>query len=183
MVVGSALFGAAVLVDSLTRTEAVGPGTQAFSRPGFVLLALGAILVMVALPGMYAHQASAAGWLGLAGYGLLQVGWVFVLVYAVAPLMYPDLASNQESAAAFLLGIALSLGLVLTSIATIRAGVFPFWAGVLLLGTSIGFMFGFFVAEFLPAVAGQVGGALLALLFGGAWIWVGVTMWRGPATR
>ncbi len=76
----------------------------------------------------------------------------------------------------FLLALAFSLGLLLTAIATIRAAVFPRWSGILLLIGAGGFIFGFFVAELLPAVAGVLGVTLLAIPFGLAWI--GFTMLR-----
>jgi hypothetical protein len=183
LAVGALLFGIAIVADALTRTDSVGPGSQQFSRLGFSLLAAGSILIMLALPGMYAYHASKAGWLGLIGYVLFQVGWAFVVVYTLAPLMYKDLLSNQESAAAFTLGIALSIGFILTSIATIRGGEHPLWAGILLLGAAIGFVFGFFVAELLPPIASKLGGAVFGLMFGVAWIWIGIAMWATTRTE
>lgn len=53
-----------------------------------------------------------------------------------------------------MLGIALTLGLLLTGISTFQAGVLPRPAAVLLLAATAGFFFVFFVAEFLPAPAG-----------------------------
>lgn len=75
-----------------------------------------------------------------------------------------------------LLALAFSLGLLLTAIATIRAGVFPRWSGILLLIGTGGFIFGFFIAELLPNVAGVLGITLLGIPFGFAWI--GVAMLR-----
>ncbi|MCL4562998.1 MAG: hypothetical protein M1281_20590 [Chloroflexi bacterium] len=61
----------------------------------------------------------------------------------VAPaLLYPSLdQAPGENLAAFLPGIALTLGLLLTGIATILAGVYPRWAGILLLAATAGFFF------------------------------------------
>ena len=60
----------------------------------------------------------------------------------------------------FALGIALVFGLLLTGIVTFQAGVFPRPAAALLLAATAGFFFVFFVAEFLPPLAGQLGSAL-----------------------
>ena len=68
---------------------------------------------------MYARQADAAGWLGLAGHALLQTGILMPLVLAATPLVYPSLnPAPGENLVVFLLGIALTLGLLLTGIAT-----------------------------------------------------------------
>lgn len=177
LIVGAIMVGAAVVALSVSRTQPVGTGTQ---YPPLVtwLLATGAILVMLALPQTYAFQAHETGVLGLVGYVLLQAGWVFVVVVTMAPLVYQDLPSEPgESPAAFTLGIMLAVGFVLTSIATIRAGVFSPWIGYVLLAAAAGFVFLFFVAEFLPATASRVGGLVFALLMGVVWAWIGGSMW------
>jgi len=77
------------------------------------------------------------------------------------------------------IGIALTLGFLLTRIATIQAGSFPRSAGILLLAATAGFFFVFFVAEFLPPLAGQVGAALFGILLAFALAWIGLSLWRG----
>jgi hypothetical protein len=135
---------------------------------------------------MYATQAQAAGWLGLAGHALLQAGVLLLVVLAATPLLYPALSpATGENVVVFLLGIALTLGLLLTGIATIRAGVFPRWAGIVLLAATAGFFFVFFVAEFLPPAAGQVGSAFFGILLALGLVWIGIAIWTvqpGPAT-
>jgi hypothetical protein len=127
---------------------------------------------------MYIRQATAAGWLGLAGYALLQTGVLLLVLIAATPILYPELNTTpREHIVVFLLGISLVLGLLLTGIATVRADVFPRWAGILLLAATAGFFFDFFVAEFLPPVAGQVGSALFGILLALAFIWIGITLW------
>jgi hypothetical protein len=78
-----------------------------------------------------------------------------------------------------LLGIALTLGLLLTGIATIRADVFPTWPGILLIAATAGFFFDFFVAEFLTPAAGQVGAAIFGVILALALCWIGVGIWVG----
>ena len=46
----------------------------------------------------------------------------------------------------------------------------------LLLAAMAGFFFDFFVAEFLPPIAGQVGSAVFGVLLTGSLAWVGLTL-------
>ena len=146
-----------------------------------MLLLVASILIMLALPGMYARQSEAAGWLGLVGHVGLSVGIVIVIVYAAVPLFNPEIKGPGESMAAFLLGIALLLGIVLTAIATLGAEVYPRWSGILLLAAGAGFLFDFFVAEYLPPITAQLGSAIFGMLFALALAWIGVSIWIGES--
>ena len=173
---GVALLGIAIV------TIALKPVTNQVLSPGAsLLLLLSSIFLLLSLPAMYARQADAAGWLGLAGYALLQTGILLLVVIAATPILYPSLKiASGENLVVFLLGIALTLGLLLTGIATIRADVFPRPAGILLLAATAGFIFSFFVAEFLPPVAGQLGSAIFGALLALALAWIGISLWIGP---
>jgi hypothetical protein len=174
---GAALQGMAIVVISLNPVV-----NQPFSPLGSLLLLLSSILLLLSLPGMYAKQAGAAGWLGMTGYALLQTGILLLVVVASPRLLYPSLElAAGENLVVFLLGIALTLGLLLTGIATIQAGIFPRWAGILLLAAMAGFFFVFFVAESLPPMAGQVGSALFGTLLALALAWIGLSLWAGQA--
>jgi hypothetical protein len=129
---------------------------------------------------MYAVQAEAAGALGLAGHALLTTGLLLLVVVAAPPLIHSttDLPT-VEHPIVFALGIALTLGLLLTGIATFQADVFPRPAAGLLLAATAGFFFVFFVAEFLPAAAGQIGTALFGVLLAVGLAWIGVDLWQG----
>ena len=130
---------------------------------------------------MYTKQAGASGWLGLAGHGLLQTGILLLVVVTAPPLLYPSLnAAPGENLVLLILGSAFTLGLLLTALATWMAGVFPRPASILLLAGTVGFFFVFFIAEFLPAGAGQVGSALLGVLLALALAWIGLAMWTSP---
>jgi len=153
-------------------------GEQPLPLAASLSLFVGSLLLMLALPGMYARQATKAGWLGLVGHVLLEAGLVLVLVFGVAPLMYPTASKLGESVTAFLLGITLMLGFLLTAIAMVRAHVYPRGAGVLLLAAGGGFFFSFIVAELLPRIAGQVGGAIFGALLVAAFTWMGVSLWQ-----
>ena len=175
LVVGAALLGVAIAIISLKPVM-----EQAFSPGVSLLMLVSSILLLLSLPAMYARQANAAGWLGLFGYFLLQAGILILVVLAATPLLYPSLKPIPgENLVVFLLGIALTIGLLLTGIATIRADVFPRWAGILLLAAMAGFFFDFFVAEFLPPVAGQIGSAIFGVLLALALAWYGVALWTG----
>ena len=175
LIAGAALLGFAIVIIWLkpVMDQPLSPGAS-------LLLLLSSILLLLSLPAMYARQANAAGWLGLAGHGLLQTG-ILVLVLSAAPsLLFPSLKPPPgENLVFFLLGIALTLGLLLTGIATIRAGVFPRGAGILLLAAMAGFFFVFFVAEFLPPLAGQLGSAIFGALLALALAWIGIALWMG----
>jgi hypothetical protein len=182
---GLALVAAALVLGAMAVLGSLGrPGP--FYSPLVSLLALvGALLLLLALPGMYARQAEAAGWLGLVGYVGLSVGNVLFIGFAAGPLFNPSLTglNSEISVAAFVLGLALLLGLVLTAAATLRAAVYPRWAGILLLAAFVGSLLGFFVAWALPplgaALIDVTAGATLAL----ALAWIGVALWRGAGQR
>lgn len=175
LIVGAALLGVAIVIVSLKPVV-----SQVFS-PGIGLLFLiASIFLLLSLPAMYARQADAAGWLGLAGYVLLQTGILLLVLLAATPILYPALkTASGENLVVFLLGIAFTLGLLLTGIATTRAGIFPRWAGILLLAATAGFFFLFFVAEFLPPLAGQLGSAIFGALLALALAWIGISLWSG----
>lgn len=145
------------------------------------LLLASAALLLLSLPAMYAVQADAAGILGLVGHALLATGLLLLVVLAATPLLHPGLnAPIGEHPLVFVLGIALTLGLFLTGIATFQADVFPRPAAVLLLGAMAGFFFVFFVAEFLPPAAGQIGSAVFGALLALGFAWIGVALWLRP---
>src|SRR5690349_9581985 len=61
-------------------------------QPVFLLMALGLLLIVAGLPGLYARQAKRAGWLGLVGFALtgfavLLFGAVSALYALVIPLL------------------------------------------------------------------------------------------------
>ena len=175
LMVGAVLLGIVIVIISLKPVV-----NQVFSPGVSLLLLLSSILLLLSLPAMYARQANAAGWLGLTGYALLQTGVLLLVVIAATPILYPSLkVASGENLVVFLLGIALTLGLLLTGIATIRAGIFPRGASILLLAAMAGFFFVFFVAEFLPPVAGQLGSAIFGILLTFSLAWIGAALWIG----
>jgi hypothetical protein len=175
LILGAVLLGIAIILTSLKPVI-----NQPLPAAASILLLLSAILLLLSLPAMYARQANAAGWLGLIGHVLLQTGVLLLIVLAAPSLIYPSLKLIPgENPVLFLLGIALTLGLLLTGIATIQAGIFPRAAGILLLVAMAGFFFDFFIAEFLPPMAGQVGSALFGILLTVSLAWIGAALWIG----
>jgi len=169
-------LGAAIVILSFKPVI-----NQVISPRISLLLLLSSILLLLSLPGMYARQADAAGWLGLAGYALLQAGIVLLIIIAAPSILFPSISeATGENMVIFVLGIALTLGLLLTGIATIQAGVYPRWSGILLLAATAGFFFAFFVAEFLPARAGQIGSAFFGILLALALAWIGLYVGLPP---
>ena len=147
------------------------------------ILFVSAAMLLLSLPAMYAVQADVSGILGLAAHALLATGLLLLVLVAATPLLQPSANGPiGENPILFFLGIALTLGLLLTGIATFQADVFPRPAAILLLGAMAGFLFVFFVAEFLPPAAGQVGTAVFGVLLALGFAWIGVALWlRSPA--
>jgi hypothetical protein len=165
MIAGAVLLGIGIVMI------AMNPGVgQPISPQASLLLLLSGISLLLALPAMYARQTDKAGWLGLIGHIFLQTG-TLMLTFTASTL--------RLNWVFFLLGIAFTLGLLLTGIATIRAGVYPRWAGILLLAATAGFIFDFFIAEFLPPFAGQAGNAFLGGVLALALAWIGLSVWAG----
>jgi len=175
------IVGAALLVVALVMASFVPELNQQLPPLANTLLFVSSIFFLLSLPAMYARQADVAGWLGLIGHGLLQTGILLFVIVSAPPLLYSSFdLPFENSLTAFLLGIALTLGLLLTAIATLRAGVFPRWAGILLLAGTAGFFFSFFIAEWLPRLAGQVVGVITNIPLGLALAWIGFSMWKRP---
>lgn len=177
---GPFLSGGAALLGLGIGMLALQPAMNGPFPPSVALALLGSsALLVVALPGMYAAQASASGLVGLVGHALLVLGLLLLVMLAATPLLYPSFnAAPPENLALFVLGIALTVGLLLTGFATFWARVFPRPAAMLILAATAGFFFDFFVAEFLPAVVLRAGSALLGIVLALGFGWIGVFLWR-----
>lgn len=170
LVCGALVLGLAIVLGSLRPVV-----NQQLSA---ALLLSSAVLLLVSLPGMYSAQADATGVLGLVAHVLLATGLLLLVVVAAPPLLYPSRGeASGENVVVFVLGIALTLGLLLTGIATFRADVFPRPAATLILAATVVFFFVFFVAEFLPAAAGQIGSAFFGILLALGLAWIGTALW------
>jgi uncharacterized membrane protein len=149
------LGGVIAAVFNVVNTVAF-PSNSASSDPKVVTAApwqivnlivfFAGVLVLLGLPGAYLRQARQTGALGLIGFILIFTSWILVGLFTniVHLLVDPTLATvalNQaqgnDSAVQFVLfGAALviwTFGLLLFSIATLRARVLPHMAAIMLL--------------------------------------------------
>ena len=170
---GAAALGIACVMISTRPVVGVAIGSGVA-----VILTLSAALLLLGVPAVYAVQAEATGTLGLGAHALLVVGLLLPVVVSATPLLYPSAGlSTIEHPLVFFLGIAFVLGLLLTAIVTMQAGVLPVPAAALVLAAMAGFFFVFFVAEFLPPAAGQAGTAVFGVLLALGLGWIGVALW------
>jgi hypothetical protein len=176
---GPALVGGAVALALAIGLISLRPVIgQSISPNVAALMLLSAALLLLSLPAMHVLQAEKVGIVGLVAHALLATGLLLPVLVAATPLLHPSLGLPAgEHPLVFVLGIALTLGLLLTGITTFQADVLPRPAALLLLAATAGFFFVFFVAEFLPAPAGQIGSALFGSLLALGFAWVGVALW------
>jgi hypothetical protein len=173
LIIGAVAFGLTIVL--IARQPVIGMSMGQAVAP---LALCSAALLLLSLPAVYAVQAERVGAGGLVGHALLSVGLLLVVVVAATPILHATIdAPSGEHPLLFALGIALTVGLLLTGIATFQAGVFPRPAAALLLAATAGFFFVFFVAEFLPPQAGQVGSALFGVLLAIGFAWMGIALW------
>ncbi len=113
------------------------------------------LLFLLGITGLYARQAKAAGWLGLAGFLVFSLAWAVLMPFGFAEaLILPLLATESPRFVESFLGMfnghpgAMNLGALaavwnvagllymlgglLFGIATFRSGILPRWAGGLL---------------------------------------------------
>ncbi len=168
---------------------AVGGAIQSFQDPtsslwvpSNVLQLIGAGLILVAIPALYAVLARAIGGLGLAGYVLLFAAGLFGAIGGSAiAIVIPYMAQNTPSLMTsepppilmtyfIIAGTLQLLGGVLFGVAIVRAGVPERYAGMLLiLGAIISFVGGLLNA--VPHL-GDLGSVLFVLALG----WMGWTL-------
>lgn len=154
-----------------------------------------AVFYLLGAVGLYASQATAAGWLGLAGFGLFFISWTVQLPFIFTEaFILPPLASESpqfvegflsiinETPAAVDLGALPAiyglagglymLGGLLFGIATFRARVLPRMAGALLAAAG---PLSAILVSVLPHHLERMG----ALPMGLAMVWLGVALWTG----
>jgi hypothetical protein len=140
----------------------------------------GLVLLLLGLPGIVARQASRAGWLGFVGF-LLTFSGAFLSVSSFAVLYLTILPWSPKVGHQFLLttnpamnlvGTYLSWGgEVLLGIATMRARVFPQWAGLLLIVAVVVDLFST-LGGIVGSIASPLSNVVLVLGFG----WMGYAL-------
>lgn len=169
----SAIGDALSLVVDLEAADAASDASQGIVF-GFYLL--GTVLLLLGLVGLYASQSRAAGMLGFAGFLLAFVGtaltagaiWFELFVAPELAARAPDLATAELGFTGFVISFLLAaFGWLLFAIATLRAGVYPRPAAVLLVAGALVSFVPLFVE--VPAT-----GLLLSVSVA----WLGFVLWR-----
>ncbi len=139
-----------------------GPDAAAFAKHGAwvpvqVLGVVGAVLVLLGLPGTYARLAAPFGLSGFIGVVLLAAAWMFVALFLslYSALVLPWLADRAPSLvlasaappAAFVIAFGVALlgwvaGAVLLAIPFIRKRAEPTWVGYALVASAVWMVMG-----------------------------------------
>jgi hypothetical protein len=143
------------------------------------------MLLVFALMALYAVQAEQGGVLNSLGMVLgvlgttLNCAAIFVEIAGAGGLEVRAVLTTGLTAPLVLLGgLAFLVGLILLGVAIMRAGVFPRWAGLLLIAGDLVFAAGTFAGTAAPMV--YLAGAALT---GAAFVWLGATLLQGPVGR
>ena len=151
-------------------------GTGAVIGKSFILVAH--LLTILALIGIYAAQVARMRLLGHVGMVLSVLGTALVsgvVLVEIAGASGADveavLAGGVAGMLATLAGLAFFVGLILFGIATMRAAVFPRWAGLLLIAGDLVFAAGTSAGTAAPIFT--FGGAVLTCAGFG---WLGLTL-------
>jgi len=188
---------AGVLYALAAILHPVGEDIAAYTSPNWVTAHLvywvSAILMLFSLVGLYARQVEKIRWLGLVGFvlafiGTAYVGSIFVMVSTVIPLVAAetpalfDRAATPSTVTVLVVVLGFSLGYILFSVATMRAGVLPRWSGLLLIiGVS------FFMISEAPLFDRTLSHVIVTVgdvVFGLGLAWMGYALWsekREPA--
>lgn len=170
----SLLAGAIVFILHIVLRSVVtaGPDAATFARgslwvPINVLGVVGAILVLLGLPAMYARTSARFGMSGLVGVILLAVAWMFIGLFLslYSALILPWLADRAPSLigastplpVAFIIASVIGLvvwlaGSILLAIPFLRKRVLPTWVGYTIAASGIWMVIGnLFIAPSGPA--------------------------------
>jgi hypothetical protein len=151
----------------------VDPTRGGYAEPWWIPLNLalscGAILMALGLPGFYARQASRAGVLGLIGLVMLFSG--LLLAYVGVQTLEAFSRPQIPSRIGILAGLAAPiffLGIVITSVATWRSGIYPRAIAIALAVTA---MLGLLTR--LVEMPAWLGMNIIPALFTAAMAWLG----------
>lgn len=164
-----------------------GIGSE-FLDPMWLVMVIGFALLLYAVPKLHAHQAPADGAAGLWGSRLVVVGGSLFVLLALIYLVWEAVGDPPEEppgpiTALWPIGFfSFLIGIVLFSIASARAKVFPSGAAILMLvglvgGVALDMATGAFFEDDPETTAW---GALIGLpLFGLGLAWIGYFLWKG----
>lgn len=176
--------GLLAAMGTLLVVESTNNPSDPMWRPAGLLGMAGWTLLLLGLPYLYGRQVHAAGKLGLVSFVLFFIAGLLVGIgqNTDLALVVPWLASNPvtrpvvaEGTPAldifFIVGeLLLVVSVIFFGIATLRARVFPRWAGLLLIGSAVLRISG--LALPLPAFIASIGTVLLFA----ALAWLGYTL-------
>lgn len=141
------------------------------------------VVLVFALVALYAAQAERSGLLGSLGMILSVVGTTLVsgvvlveIAGASGAEVNAVLEAGLPGALALVGGLAFLIGLILFGLATMRAGVLPRWAGLLLIVGDVVFGWGSFAGA--AATTFEVVGAAITCA---ALVWLGLVLLSGSA--
>jgi hypothetical protein len=151
---------------------------------GGTLVLMAHVVLVFALVALYAAQAEQSGLLGSLGMVLSVVGTTLVSGVVLVEIAGASgaevdavLGAGLPGALALLGGLAFLIGLILFGAATMRAGVFPRWAGLLLIVGDVVFGLGSFAGS--AATIFEILGAALTCA---ALVWLGFSLLSGSGT-
>jgi hypothetical protein len=203
------LVGAVTFIVHIVARSVItaGPDPATFAKDGLwvpinALGVMGAALVLLGLPAMYARMAGPTGLLGLVGVVLIALAWLFLGVFLslysvlVAPWLADQAPALVAAAApipagfimAFIVGLVAELvGSVLLAIPFIRGHVQPRWVGYVLPAAALLRVVGNVIAPSGPAtnlainLLSNLGPMLLLVALG----YLGSRMWleQAPTSR
>jgi hypothetical protein len=179
-------------------TAGAGGVTVTFAKDGLWVPAnalglIGAVLVLVGMPAMYARMASSSGLLGLIGVLLIALGWLFFGLFLTfysmvvlpwlannAPLLVDGLNQHPPMLVTYI-GALLAevVGIVLFAIPFVRERVHPRWVAYVLFASAFMTIAGIFIAPSGPAtnmamnLLSNLGPVLLMIVFAS----LGSRMW------
>jgi hypothetical protein len=148
---------------------------------GGTLVLTAHVVLVFAIVALYAAQAEQSGLLGSVGIVLGVVGTTLVSGVVLVEISGASgaevdalLESGIPSALALLGGLAFLVGLILFGAATMRAGVFPCRAGLLLIAGDVVFGLGSFAGS-----AAKIFEIIGAAITCAAFVWLGLSLLSG----
>ena len=148
------------------------------------------ILILLGLVALYVYQARKAGILGLLGFLLTFLGYLFSVVTSFFGMtVLPFIATKSPAAfpgAYDMLafpglggGLIFFIGTILLGISIIRAKIYPRMAGILILVGGILVPASVLGLNFVVSLIGSLSTVLIAIGF----VWIGYTLFTRPQTE
>ncbi|GAC1448123.1 MAG: hypothetical protein PVSMB5_34510 [Ktedonobacteraceae bacterium] len=187
------LSGTALLLGSLIAACGallkIGSGLDPLNPlwlPGFLLVLVGSTLLVVGLPGMFIHQVSKAGIVGVVGFVIFSCALLILGVSSAAinALVFPafiHVPSQEPTAlvAFFVIGdVSQFVGTLVLGFALMRAKTVPTWVGVLFILSGVILLGGRLLHA--PAFVYVVLSPLLLYI---ALLWSGYVLWSQRDAR